>query len=152
MKALTICQPYAELICTLEKRVENRTWPTRYRGPLWIHAGKSRDWLRLNPAKDYEERYGIYISTMAFGALVARAALIDCLHIDAIDSGRHDEQYPWLRSHEHVEGEWCWLLADVIRLDRPIPWKGELGLFNVSDDADQATAIKPSTLIQSELF
>lgn len=28
-----------------EKRVENREWPTSYRGPLLIHAGKSREWL-----------------------------------------------------------------------------------------------------------
>jgi hypothetical protein len=44
-KALTICQPYAELIARGEKVIENRTWPTSYRGPLLIHAGKSREWL-----------------------------------------------------------------------------------------------------------
>ena len=45
MKALTICQPYAEMIANHEKPIENRTWPTSYRGPLAIHAGKSRAWL-----------------------------------------------------------------------------------------------------------
>lgn len=34
MKALTIHQPYAELIRRGEKVIENRTWPTSYRGPL----------------------------------------------------------------------------------------------------------------------
>ena len=45
MKALTICQPYPHLIMLGEKPVENRTWATSYRGPLAIHAGKSRQWL-----------------------------------------------------------------------------------------------------------
>ena len=45
MQAITICQPYASLIIgwpamppEILKRVENRTWPTRYRGPLVIDA------------------------------------------------------------------------------------------------------------------
>lgn len=38
MKALTIRQPYAYLIVTGEKPVENRSWSTNYRGPLLIHA------------------------------------------------------------------------------------------------------------------
>ncbi len=46
MKALTICQPYAELIMRGVKRVENRTWATRYKGALLIHAGKSREWYQ----------------------------------------------------------------------------------------------------------
>jgi ASCH domain len=39
MKALTIFQPYAWLIVTGIKTIENRTWSTRHRGPLLIHAG-----------------------------------------------------------------------------------------------------------------
>lgn len=40
MKALTIWQPWAWLIVTGTKPVENRTWATDYRGPMLIHAGK----------------------------------------------------------------------------------------------------------------
>jgi len=45
MKALTISQPYASLIASGEKWVENRSWPTGYRGPLAIHAGKGTQYL-----------------------------------------------------------------------------------------------------------
>jgi hypothetical protein len=45
MKALTICQPFAHLIATGQKIVENRVWSTSYRGMVATHAGKSRDWL-----------------------------------------------------------------------------------------------------------
>lgn len=42
MKALTICQPCAELICLGEKSVENRGRPWSYRGP------RSARWRRFS--------------------------------------------------------------------------------------------------------
>jgi hypothetical protein len=41
MKALSIQQPWAWAIIHAGKRVENRTWSTRFRGPFFIHAGKT---------------------------------------------------------------------------------------------------------------
>jgi hypothetical protein len=41
MKALTLTQPYATLVAIGAKRIETRSWSTRYRGPLAIHAAKS---------------------------------------------------------------------------------------------------------------
>mgnify|MGYP002359850962 FL=1 len=38
MKALSIRQPWAGLIIHGYKDIENRDWPTRYRGPLLVHA------------------------------------------------------------------------------------------------------------------
>ena len=40
-KAITIRQPWAGLIAVGEKIYETRSWPTKYRGPIAIHAGKS---------------------------------------------------------------------------------------------------------------
>ena len=39
MKALSIRQPWAHRILREGKDIENRDWPTRYRGPVLIHAG-----------------------------------------------------------------------------------------------------------------
>ena len=39
MKTLTIRQPWASLIAAGVKTIETRSWSTRYRGPLAIHAG-----------------------------------------------------------------------------------------------------------------
>lgn len=38
MKALSIRQPWAWLIANGHKDIENRSWHTRYRGPVLIHA------------------------------------------------------------------------------------------------------------------
>ena len=43
MKAITIKQPYATLIAEGLKEYEFRTWKTKYRGDILIHAGKGVD-------------------------------------------------------------------------------------------------------------
>lgn len=113
MKALTICQPYAEMIALGEKVIENRTWPTIYRGPLLIHAGKSKNWLEADDKAEYPE--------MVFGAIVARAELYDCVRVQDLLAAYKDDP--------HANGPWCWLLRNVERLPQPIPHKGALGLW-----------------------
>ena len=131
MKALTICQPYATLIVRGEKLVENREWPTRYRGRLLIHAGKSRQWLDDEDEAEFAELG----DPLVFGAVVGEARLADVLRIERIRWGDYDAQYPWLREHEHTNGTWCWVLQDVQRYAQPVPWKGAQGLWDFPDGA-----------------
>ena len=124
MRILTIHQPYAELIRRGDKRVENRSWPTSYRGPLAIHAGLSLEWL--DPR--YCESRGIDWRSLPVGCVVAVCDLIDCLTLEdcrAMEPGCVDA---WMRSHEHVEGPWCWIIAFVRPLPAPVPIKGQQGL------------------------
>ncbi len=135
MKALTICQPFAHLIAIGKKRVENRSWGTQCRGPLAIHAGKSRDWLGLNDENCYP--------SMAYGAIVAVATLTAVLRYGAITqalqaravyadaTGFIPDRLDWVLDHEHTEGPWCWVLTDVRRLDVPVPYRGRRRLFDV---------------------
>jgi hypothetical protein len=125
VKALTICQPYAHLIAQGRKTCENRTWETRYRGLLYIHAGKSRQWLNLDEDGTDD---GIHVDQMEFGAVVAICRLAACLHIDSRllpewTAKMTDEQ------KGHVSGEYCWILTDVHPV-QPFPWKGAQGLWD----------------------
>jgi activating signal cointegrator 1 len=131
MKAITICQPYANLIRDRAKRVENRTWMTRHRGLIYIHAGKSREWLDVEGGVDVATQ--IPVERMAFGAVVAIAEVLDCLSIHRIQRGEYDTQYPWLRTHEHAHGPWCWVLDKVFAIG-PWPYRGAQGLFDIDDD------------------
>lgn len=125
MKAVTICQPYAELIARGDKPIENRSWPTSYRGPLAIHAGKSRAWL----GDDDERKYGPFI----YGAVVAVADLVACLNIR--DAWQWPADHKWLAAHEHANGPWCWVLDNIRRLPTPIPARGAQGLFDIDIQA-----------------
>ena len=122
MKAITICQPYAELILAGEKLVENRTWKPEYTGPLLIHAGKSRDWLCT---------YGPLPEHMDFGAIVGVCNLEICLHEYAISNMKLTDPWFYLRGHRHAEGPWCWVLKDVRRFPTPINRSGAQKLWDV---------------------
>lgn len=39
MKVLTLREPWASLVGERIKTIETRSWPTNYRGELYIHAG-----------------------------------------------------------------------------------------------------------------
>lgn len=128
MKALTVCQPYPELILSGVKRVENRTWATRYRGPIALHAGKSRAWL----APGEETYYETIGKPLIFGAVIGVVDLVDIEHIDRIRAADGPWAGSWLAEHEHAHGPYCWIL-DRPRRFKPIPYTGKQGLWQFPD-------------------
>lgn len=147
MKALTICQPYAHLIVTpqaelpaghVQKLVENRTWDTHYRGPLLIHAGKSRKFLNFYNAAELGE--------LVFGAVVGVAMVTEVVPIEvAPDQTRRvpaqlAHLLPWVKDHPHAEGPFGFCLAgssgrpQIWRFESPIALSGSQGLFDVADE------------------
>jgi len=83
MKALTVKQPYASLIVEGIKDIENRTWPTKYRGRVLIHAGLDR---RLDPDFNKEQHNALYkyyngIGTQrkVYGAIIGSVKIVDCV-------------------------------------------------------------------------
>jgi len=130
--ALTICQPWAHLIMQGHKRVENRRWYTGHRGPMLIHAGKSKDWMDLTTM----QKYGLDYRDLILGSIVGVADVVDCLALQA--AKRPNPKYPWLAKHEHTEGPFCFVLQNVRRFAEPIPYRGEQGLFKVPRSMVQA--------------
>jgi hypothetical protein len=122
MKALSIRQPYAWLIVQGHKDVENRTWPTRYRGPILIHASQA-----LYPDYDgilrrVREQFGIEIppgDQVERGGVIGRAEIVDCVT---------QSQSPWFWGP----------YGFVLRNAAPLPFqplRGHLGLFEVPGSA-----------------
>jgi hypothetical protein len=111
MKALSIRQPWAFLVVTGRKCVENRSWRTSYRGPLYIHAGAR--WAD-EPVERIERRYGIEIPRdLSLGGVVGVVDLVDIVR-------KSDDPY--------FTGPLGWVLANARALPfRPMP--GRLGLF-----------------------
>jgi hypothetical protein len=77
MKALSVCQPWAWAILHGGKTIENRHRPTRHRGPLVIHASRSRryiggDYRALLPdLPPWDE--------LDYGALVGVVEVVGCV-------------------------------------------------------------------------
>jgi hypothetical protein len=128
MKALTICQPYAELILLGVKLVENRVWQTNYRGPLLIHAGKSREWMETVTAEDRRS-----LGRLDFGAVVGVVDLVKCLSIGYLRGRTCDDKYKHLANHEHTSGPFCFVLENPRRFVPSIPSRGMQGLWDVPE-------------------
>ena len=75
MKVITIKQPFASLIAEGLKEYEFRTWKTKYRGEILIHAGKGID-------KDAMKRYGHLGLDYPSGCIIAKVKLTDCIKVD----------------------------------------------------------------------
>lgn len=79
LPVLSIRQPWAWLIVNGYKDVENRTWPTHFRGKVLIHAGKKWD-EGIMPA-DIKAMYGIEVPRrLETGGIVGMAEITDCVN------------------------------------------------------------------------
>lgn len=75
MKVITIKQPWATLIAEGYKEYEFRTWKTKYRGDILIHAGKGID-------KEAVKRFEYLNLEYPSGKILAKATITDCVKVD----------------------------------------------------------------------
>jgi hypothetical protein len=111
MKILSIRQPWATLIVRGIKDIENRSWATRYRGPLLIHASQGPSATSLD---DIARRLGVEFPAFELprGGIVGVTEIVDCVNSHAS---------PWF------EGEFGFVLG-ASQLITFFPWRGALGL------------------------
>ena len=139
MKALTFMQPWATLVAIGAKRIETRSWFTRYRGPLVIHAAKGfPKWAReftvepvcYEAVHQFHRPKSFPLGSYPLGAVLATCRLIDCVPTERMAG-------IWWRSLTKQErafgdydpGRYAWILDNVQQLAQPIPAKGALGLW-----------------------
>jgi hypothetical protein len=125
MKALSIRQPWAELILQDRKTIELRTWTTNYRGRLAVHAAQTVEEADCRA-------YGLDPTTLPRGVLVGTVEVVEMTPLD-------EALWEALRDQHLGQGPfpgplYGWRLADPQRLPQPIPLPGRMGLFNVPDE------------------
>jgi len=135
MKAITIKQPWASLIALGEKKFETRSWQTKHRGQIAIHAGKSVDKKACETFAEVFKEHGIKtVDELPVGAVIGTVNLIDChkvineFPIEAWTTG------PNIRGREfyfgdYTEGRYAWELSNLQVLAEPVPAKGKLSLW-----------------------
>ena len=157
MKALSLWQPWASAITAGYKTVETRHWKTHYRGPILIHAAKTKTGL-----KDYEfmlhdfltnERFnGIeffrgmdIVRALPLGTIVAVAKLVDVATILPDLTKRLSVQEKAWGNYDNLR--YAWILEDVEPL-APIPYRGRQGLFEI----DPVRSFPPEQLERVEKY
>lgn len=130
MKCLTVCQPHAHLLIRGQKPIENRSWPTRFRGELLVHAGVNRSWLRAAYDDPRIRPMLPLVDRMTFGAIIGRVTVYDCLPLADLPAELRDNPFAW--------GPWCWLVRDPVAFANSIPYRGRQQLFDVPDEIVRA--------------
>ena len=148
MKAISLWQPWAQLIALKEKKIETRSWPTKYRGPLAIQAAvfmpkpntigmcvETFNAIHKALTSDVYPR-GYNRDYLPRGAIVATCKLVACVRvIGNIDDEQADlENGMTVKGNEYAFGDYslgryAWILEDIQALPEPIPAKGMQGLW-----------------------
>lgn len=147
MKALTIRQPWASLIAVGVKTIENRSWGTKHRGPLAIHAAKQTSLADFVLAASllgdddmHDRKCGDHLSPchrclVVKGVrgmnvllwrntwLFPKAAVVGVVDLGDIVEGS-DDRFA-------MPGKKHWRIATPRRLVTPVPAVGRLGLFSI---------------------
>ena len=137
MKAITIWQPWAEFIAAGVKHNETRSWATKYRGPIAIHAAVKP--IRQVVPLLSEKAFGLMVeklekASMAngelltyfnYGEVIATAELVACHLIT-------EEYLSTLPDTEKALGDYslgryAWELRNVKELPEPIKQKASRG-------------------------
>ena len=121
MKALSLKQPWAELVVSGKKTVELRNWNTSFRGEFLVHASQT-------PNKEAMERMGF--TTLPTGCIVGKATLVDVKRYKdrkefEADANKH---FALELYDEHATG---FVLAHAQRVT-PKKVKGMLNFFEVA--------------------
>ena len=122
MKCLSISQPFADLIVSGEKTIELRKWNTNFRGEFLIHAPikiRIEDCKRLKITKK-----------LVTGVIIGKADLYDVKKYNSSKEVKNDQKFHFA-SKNFQDKTFGFKIKNAKPLRIPIPWKGQLGFFDV---------------------
>ena len=131
MKVLTIKQPWATLIMQGDKRFEFRSWQTKYRGDLLIHAGKGTD-------KEAMKRLAKYLpDEIPLGKILGKVTLVDCIRMCPEFKEMLLKENSDIYTKSSFSENYGWQVEDVQVFDEPIEAKGHLSLWEYDIDGEK---------------
>ncbi len=146
VKVLTLYDPWAELVAIGAKKLETRSWPTGYRGPLAIHVStrfSAEDELLCSQEPFHSALLagGFQPRQLAgrkrrnawgfpLGCVVAVAWLEDVCQLPLQVAPEHLPPEPERAFGNFGPGRFIWSLPLVYRLPQPLKAMGSYGLWD----------------------
>lgn len=135
MRAITVHQPWADLLVSGTKTEIGRSWKISHRGPLAIHASLKVD-------QDACSDQGINPDNLTTGAIVGHVNLFDIVKVD----DNNPKTQSLNQSISKSKGKTCyqWLFNNPQPLENPVPATGRKGIFHVPDElfSDDGTVLE----------
>lgn len=132
MKVLTIKEPYATFIMNNLKQIETRSWKTNYRGEIYIHAGKSKQFIKNIHSEKVISLMNKY--DMNYGKIICKAKLVDCVYMTEEFINKIKQEKP-----EEFElgiyqvGRYAWILKDIEKINPSIEAKVKLKIWTYNE-------------------
>ena len=132
MKVISLLEPWASLIKEKVKYIETRSWATKYRGELYIHASKRK--LTKNNLIEYNKQLSLLKDTdFNYGYIIAKCELIDCKYMNEKLINEVKKNTKEYICGEYSIGRYAWMLKDIDVLEKPILAKGRLGIWEYKE-------------------
>lgn len=153
---LTLTEPWASLVVDGQKRFETRYWPTRYRGLLLIQAAKGfptgaralcyeepfksallarsdldqfrRDMLFYDPVEFLSKTLGRILGAVDFLDTERTEKVAQLL--EALENHQADQE---LEFGDYSAGRWAFRFENPRRFREPVPVRGALGIWGLTD-------------------
>ena len=122
--ALSLKQPWAELIVQGRKTIETRHWNTRFRGEFYIHASKTID-------KEACKEFKINPNSLITGSIIGKAHLTNTKEYLTKKEFVQENNKHKAGIYEFNRPMFGFELNHIKRID-PIPQKGALNFFKVN--------------------
>lgn len=142
MKVLSLLQPWASLVVLGHKKIETRSWNTKHRGPLMIHASQSKKGLKAVSTEMWDLFIGLgfNVDTLPYGAIIGQVSMVDTCQFSERTPyqqgvyGYHRQFWEYSKQEkafgDYTPGRYGWLLSDPVQFPVVIPAKGGLSLWN----------------------
>src|SRR5262245_3246835 len=116
MKAISILQPWATLLVIGAKRYETRSWQTKHRGPLLIHASRrfnetARQLFGLSPFYEALTRAGYAMAAdLPLGAIVGQVEIASCIPTESMTDLTDQEK----ALGDFTDGRYAWETTNAV--------------------------------------
>ncbi len=121
MKALTLKQPFAELILQGKKKIELRRWNTKFRGDFLIHSSKVSDEKAM-------KKFGF--EELPCGSILGKVTLVEVKHYRSKEEHMKDKKLHLANSYW---GKYGFVLENPVRIN-PVPFKGQLNFWDYNEE------------------
>lgn len=143
MKALSLANPWAQLVVSGFKSIDARSWSTDYRGELLICSKATSSQSLEKAVLDVieEETELVFEATDFFvnGAILGKVTLVDVRPFT-----QNDLEESWMDPTDFESNQgllYAWVFENAEPIAEPLPIRGKARLFNV--------ALPPNTMFVS---
>lgn len=160
MKVISLLQPWASLVAIGAKQIETRSWNTKYRGPLLIHASKKYTGLQKSLTIDFNTNHGANLGItegLPLGQIIGSINLVETFPTEKVFTGAggigfktnykvmvgDDFRMMNISIKEHAFGDYSlgrygWMFSDPVQFVTGIPINGKLGIWEYNGEIPES--------------